>query len=161
MKGRGRLQRFPKKSVLISSPRWFYDEFSINKSHLSAIDLPLEQQRWGGWSTVLSKDGQGSVIQVSIVMSSGVAPRLCTGQALCQLPCLFCPVLAFWSWGGRIFLEGKQPKPCTTLLLGQRSARQARQDSLSPVFFWMPEKPTAKSSVWAQAPLTMLLREKP
>lgn len=107
---------------------------------------------------MLSKDGQGSVIQVSIVMSSGVAPRLCTGQALCQLPCLFCPVLAFWSWGGRIFLEGKQPKPCTTLLLGQGFARQ---DSLSPVFFWMPEEPTAKSSVWAQAPLTMLLHEKP
>lgn len=70
--------------------------------------------------------------------------------------CLFCPLLASWSWGGRIFPEGKQPTPCPTLLLGQILARQG---SLSPGSFWRSEEPAAKAPVWAQFSLITPLPE--
>lgn len=40
------------------------------------------------------------------------------------------------------------------LALPSSLGNSARQDSISLVFFWMPEEPAAKLSVWAQAPLT-------
>lgn len=100
-----------------------YEELSRNKSHLPSIGLTLEYLRWGGGATVLGRLEKG-MIQVSIDMFSVVAPRLCTGEAFCQLLSRFCPILASWSWSGRIFPEGKQPTPSPTLLLGQLFARQ-------------------------------------
>lgn len=75
------------------------------------------------------------MIQVSIDTFSAVAPRLwCTGQAFCQLLSRFCPILASWSWSGRIFPEGKQPTPRPTLLLGQLLPGR----NLFSVFFGLP-----------------------
>ena len=110
---------FPNVSYLSKSQMvlwWTFHKY--NKSHFSPVGLPVSNRGGEGGPQHWTKMKK-AMVQVSVHIYSGAALKLCSGQALCQLPCLFCPVLASWSWGGRIFPEGKQPTPCPTLLLGQ------------------------------------------
>lgn len=68
------------------------NEYSRSKSHLSSMSS-REHLRWGPEVRALSALERG-VLQVPRDMFFKGAPRLCTGQALCQHHSLFCLIPA-------------------------------------------------------------------
>lgn len=87
-------------SAILASPRWYYDELSINiiKAIFSSRST-CEQQRCGGWSTALNKDEEGYDPGLSThILWSSTEAVFGTGTLPAPLPVLPSPGFLELGW---------------------------------------------------------------